>query len=150
MSECAIELSFVPNGEDWSVALKNVPTTIGTHALPDTVWHLLEQAGNVDWHKLLDLSKNKAQPCIEGWKEEGAILRIDLFSGEEGFDIARYLVQVLHKVGCKRIEAIVYSDECEHIIDDDGVNHPIGTAYSLGTDNQLLERDYPDVEYEYI
>lgn len=150
MSECSIELSFQPNHEQWVSALKTVPKTPGIHQFPDVWWQLLECARSSAWKTLLERSKKRSRPFIEGWSNDKGILRLDLYSGEEGFDIACSMVEVLHHAGCQRIQAVVYDDECEYIIDDEGTKHPIGTQFLISYSGELVEKDYPELEYEYV
>lgn len=150
MSECSIELCFQPNHEQWVAALKAVPKTPGIHQFPDGWWRLLECTRSSVWQALLEHSKNRSRPCIEGWSSDEGILFLDLYSGEEGFDVARAMVEVLHHAGCQKIQAVVYDDECEYIIDDEGTKHPIGTQFLISPSGELVEKDYPEVEYEYV
>ncbi|GAA3921882.1 hypothetical protein [Litoribacillus peritrichatus] len=150
MSECSIELCFQPNNEQWEAALKTVPKTPEIHQLPDAWWQLMERTRSSVWQTLLERSKNRSRPCIEGWSNNEGILCLDLYSGEEGFDVARAMVEVLHCAGCQKIQAVVYDDECEYIIDDEGTKYPIGMQFLISPSGELVEKDYPEVEYEYV
>lgn len=147
MTDTTIELHLDVPDEQWVKSLGSQKKV--QRRLPEFWWQRLASVGGESYQSLLAVSHDKQRPRLENWECEGARLHLEFSAGAEGVDIAQALVTLLHSVGCCNVEAMVYHDECDVIMDDEGVVHPIGIRYFIDHLGRLAEEDYPEIEYEY-
>jgi hypothetical protein len=105
-------------------------------------------SSNSDLAKLSALGYN-ANFTSYSWNPTNRELTLE-FIQSNIHDTCRALLDILHRSGFVDIEALIYSDECECIMDDDGVVHRLGERMYMNADNKLIIEDYPEVEYEYV
>ncbi len=148
--ECDIDLSIRPVNPELAEVIPHLPVGAGHFPLPDALWAYLERSGGVHWNSLLGLSQNKSRPCLQGWSLDGEQgLTLNLFAGDDAFEMATPLIHLMRRPGCLEVRAVVYTDEAECIEDDAGVIHRIGWSVAIDEYGRLSEGDYPEVEYEY-
>ncbi|MCY1463734.1 hypothetical protein D9M71_816720 [compost metagenome] len=57
------------------------------------------------------------------------------------------LVGMLPQFGCSEVEALLFSDEAEAVIDEEGEAHLMGLRYYINEGGKLAVADYPEIEY---
>jgi len=79
--------------------------------------------------------------------ENGRIVLL-ILAGSEGPEFVERVMVRLYDRGCMNLSAFLYSDECEYVEDDDGIEHRCGLRYFFA-EGALKCQDYPEVVNQY-
>lgn len=161
--ECIIELGFVSDDPFWGKGLPRVsnglikrrgqPATSAAAVCRERMemwWRRFAELGGEHWQRWLDETRFYAErplPSVTSLVVRGNSAQLTLHTASDGIDTAPMLVALLHQAGCSAVEALLFTDEAEQIIDDDGEAHTMGLRYFINEDGQLAVADYPEIEY---
>lgn len=113
-------------------------------------WQRFAELGGDDWQRWLHENRFLAEPPlpdIDDLQMQGNEVKVVLHTGSDGVDTAPMLVAMLYKANCTGVEALLFSDEAEVIVDEEGKTHFMGLRYYINEDGKLAVADYPEIEY---
>ncbi len=150
MPTCNIVVNFKATRLDWVLPIPEaLPDYKKCMVLFEPFWSHLESLGGNCWQNFFELVYQDTNTIGASLTIEGDAVEVVLLVGSQGFDVAEKLLCVLHMAGYSEIEALVYTDECDYIEDEDGEAYPVGTLFTVDETGVIQESDYPEVEYEY-
>ncbi len=112
------------------------------------LWTQLRGQTTPCWSTLWELTLGLTDLIEEHATVEGDQIRMVILAGSQGFNIAEQLVCVLHGAGYRDICLQLFTDECDYIEDDEtGELYPVSSLFTVGAEGEVIETDYPTVEY---
>lgn len=148
--ECRIDLSFTSDDSFWIAGLPHNADYTAWDAQLQRWWQRFAEVDGPRWQHLLQecvFEASTLRPHVVDAEYSATTLSITLDTGSEGVSLAPGLVSLLHTAGCHDIEALLFTDEAEAIIDDEGETHFTGERYYIGEDGRTMVSDYPEIEY---
>ncbi|WP_028866075.1 hypothetical protein [Psychromonas aquimarina] len=116
----------------------------GNISINNKVWlSFLKNTDKVLWQGLCEYPCFEGDLNIENLELDGQKAELWIMSGSFAFDYAPFIVQILTKAGCSDVFAIVSTDECEWVEDDNGESLPVGLSYRMHENGCVLEEGYP-------
>jgi hypothetical protein len=144
-----IYLSFLTTDPFWTAELKALTVKDASIEVPSNWWTRFEALGGPYWQEMFELDQDRSQPSIVSWKKKRNKLELYLEGGYISFDRAKCMVGLLHLAGCTQVQAIVYTDGCESLTDEDGVEHRLGDRFYIDAQGAVVSANYPEIDYEF-
>ncbi len=140
-----IELSFKATNCSWPRAFITPEGKYLLHFPPDLLAHFPDMAEIFTPRAPI----HEYGGFVETWTRSGENdIHMSIVTGSEAPALAELILNRLHVHGGTEISAKVYSDECDHIEDDDGVLHRCGLHFFIEAGTCQC-RDYPEIEDQY-
>jgi hypothetical protein len=115
-------------------------------ALPE-LWLLLSDKSDISGLTALDFKREGF--VSYSWSSSTGELALE-FVHTSPHQICEILLEALSASGFQNPEALIYSDECDCVVDDDGVVHRLGERMYINSEGVISVEDYPEVEYRFI